>query len=218
MKIFTIIVSKKILGISTKHEAEKSGKATNEKIKQLGEVRQEDPFQWKVRNNNFDHYNFLVSFRNISNFHAFSFRNTRSCCKLCFDHRCDPSGWFQVHTNLIHDKKRLMSEFPLREIFFVSISLSLFQSLSLLPSLYFALYLVMLSQLNMSSLSFSVSLFLLSISLFFHLSFYLNVFSFVLSHTLSLPLTGEMPRCVCVGEGEWGRGEMCVMCVCLAVC
>ena len=76
MKNFTIIVSKTILGISIKHE-KKAERQPNEKFKQLGEVRQEDPFQWKVRNNNFDHYNFLVTFRNISNFHAFSFKNTR---------------------------------------------------------------------------------------------------------------------------------------------
>ena len=91
MKNFTITVSKKILGNSTKQE-EKSGKATVEKFKQIGEVRQEDPFQWKVRNNNFDHYNFLATFRNISNFHAFSFRNRRFGCKLGFDQRCDPSA------------------------------------------------------------------------------------------------------------------------------
>ena len=84
MKNFTIIVSKKILGISTKHE-KKAERQLNEKFKQLGEVRQEDPFQWKVRNNNFDHYNFLVTFRKISNFHAFSFINTHFGYKLgCF--------------------------------------------------------------------------------------------------------------------------------------
>ena len=95
MKIISIIVSKKILGIS-KNRREKSGiltlPASNEKNQQLGEVRQEDPFQWKVWNNNFDHYYFLVTFRNISNFHAFSFRNRRFGCKLGFDQRCDPSG------------------------------------------------------------------------------------------------------------------------------
>ena len=58
------------------------------KNKQVGEVREEDSFQWKV---NFDHYNFHVIFRNISNFHAFLFRNTRFGCKLGFDQRCDPS-------------------------------------------------------------------------------------------------------------------------------
>ena len=90
MKNFTIAVSKKILGISTKYE-EKTERQPNEEFKQLGEVRQEDPFQWKVRNNNFDHYNFLATFRNISNFHAFSFRNRRFGCKLGFDQRCNPS-------------------------------------------------------------------------------------------------------------------------------
>ena len=169
MKILTIIVSKKILGISITRK-KRNFDSEFKKTKQLGEVRQEDPFQWKVMNNNFDHYNFHAICRNISNFRAFSFRNRRFGCKLVFDQRCDPSGWFQVHKNLkslfIHDKKRLMSEFPLREIFFVNLSLSLFRSLSLLPSLYFALYLVMLSLLNMSSLSFSLSL---SLSLSFHI-------------------------------------------------
>ena len=103
MNSSTVKVSKKILGISLKHEKKAVGLLCLEwkKTKQLGEVRQKDPFQWKLRNYNFDHLIFHVTFRNISNFHAFSFRNTRFGCKLDFDQRCDPSGWSQVHKNLI---------------------------------------------------------------------------------------------------------------------
>ena len=64
MKKITIIVSKKILGISTnKHEKKAEFWLCIEwkKTFQLGEVRQEDPFQWKVRNYNFDHFIFHVT-------------------------------------------------------------------------------------------------------------------------------------------------------------
>jgi hypothetical protein len=137
MKNFTIIVSKKILGISIKHE-KKAERQPNEKFKQLGEVRQEDPFQWKVRNNNFDHYNFLATFRNISNFHAFSFRNTRFGCSsvltnaatLLPDPRCIKISFhfsFMIKTadERIPFKNYIASE---KQIFFVS--LPLFPSLS----------------------------------------------------------------------------------------
>ena len=63
LKNFTIIVSKKISGISTKHEKKAEFCLCNEwkKNLQLGEVRQEDPFQWKVRYCNFDHFIFHVT-------------------------------------------------------------------------------------------------------------------------------------------------------------
>ena len=62
MKKITIIVSKKILGISTKHEKKAEfWLYWMKKNLQLGEVRQEDPFQWKVRNYNFDHFIFHVT-------------------------------------------------------------------------------------------------------------------------------------------------------------
>ena len=55
----------KDFGISTKHEEAKKRNfesALNEKKNlQLGEVRQEDPFQWKVRYYNFDHFIFHVT-------------------------------------------------------------------------------------------------------------------------------------------------------------
>ena len=103
LKNFTIIVSKKISGISTKHEkkAEFALTLRRRKNQTTKWSKTGRPFPMKVRNNNFDHYNFLVNFKNISNFHAFSFRNTRFVCKLDFEQRCDPSGWSQVHTNLI---------------------------------------------------------------------------------------------------------------------
>ena len=62
MKKITIIVSKKILGISTKHEKKAEFWLCIEwKNLQRGEVRQGDPFQWKVRNYNFDHFIFHVT-------------------------------------------------------------------------------------------------------------------------------------------------------------
>ena len=93
MKISTITASKKILGISQNTRKKAVERQPNEKIKQLREVRQEDAFQWKVRNNNFDHYNFLVTFRNISNFASCSFiQKYAFWLQLGFDQRCDPSA------------------------------------------------------------------------------------------------------------------------------
>ena len=173
MKNFTIIVSKKISGISTKHEKKAEFCLCIEwkKTLQLGEVRQ-DPFQWKVRYCNFDHFIFHVTYGLYQIFMHFHLEIRVLVASSVLTNAAtllaDPR-YIKISYHFSFMIKTANERIPFKN-YITSVKSSLSHSLSfplsLFPSLHFAHFFVRLLHLNMSSLSFSVSLFSLHFSLF----------------------------------------------------